>query len=294
MDFVGDVNSLDKNLPIYIKAGWDKMLDILVNRKPVPCIRSILKNMAKAARDAYEKASEADKPQLAGMAIKISYFLEAVDRYCLSDILQGMEQVRMFAQGRATVEEYIQKSRLYAKKSNRGILLLACLESANRGFDLLCSLVFLAIGVLFVQRGYTTLGALAAIYTLYGSFSFQFLQMNRYIPELIAYLTYAQNIFDLLEQEREDSNWYTKKQLRGIDKDADDTWMVSMRDVSFSYDEKKVLENYSIVVQRGECVALTGTSGCGKSTVSKLLLGLYPIESGDICVLGNSVKKITI
>ncbi len=211
----------------------------------------------------------------------------------LSDILQGMEQVRMFAQGRATVEEYIQKSRLYAKKSNRGILLLACLESANRGFDLLCSLVFLAIGVLFVQRGYTTLGALAAIYTLYGSFSFQFLQMNRYIPELIAYLTYAQNIFDLLEQEREDSNWYTKKQLRGIDKDADDTWMVSMRDVSFSYDEKKVLENYSIVVQRGECVALTGTSGCGKSTVSKLLLGLYPIESGDICVLGNSVKKIT-
>ena len=65
------------------------MLDILVNRKPVPCTRSILKNMAKAARDAYEKASEADKPQLAGMAIKISYFLEAVDKYCLSDILQG-------------------------------------------------------------------------------------------------------------------------------------------------------------------------------------------------------------
>lgn len=89
MDFVRDVNSLDKNLPIYIKAGWDKMLDILVNRKPVPCTRSILKNMAKAARDVYEKASEADKPQLAGMAIKISYFLEAVDRYCISGILQG-------------------------------------------------------------------------------------------------------------------------------------------------------------------------------------------------------------
>ena len=65
------------------------MLDILVNRKPVPCTRSILKNMAKAARDVYEKASEADKPQLAGMAIKISYFLEAVDRYCISGILQG-------------------------------------------------------------------------------------------------------------------------------------------------------------------------------------------------------------
>lgn len=95
MDFVRDINSLDKNLPIYIKAGWDKMLDILVNRKPVPCTRSSLKSMEKAARDAYENAAEADKPQLAGMAIKISYFLEAVDKYCLSDILQGERGKRL-------------------------------------------------------------------------------------------------------------------------------------------------------------------------------------------------------
>lgn len=89
MDFVRDVNSLDKNIPIYIKAGWDKMLDILVNRKPVPCTRSSLKSMEKAARDAYEKAAEDDKPQLAGVEIKIAVFLEAVDRYCLSGILLG-------------------------------------------------------------------------------------------------------------------------------------------------------------------------------------------------------------
>ncbi len=89
MDFVRDVNSLDKNIPIYIKAGWDKMLDILANRKPVSCTRSILKDMEKAARDAYEKAAEDDKPQLAGVEIKIAVFLEALDRYCISDILQG-------------------------------------------------------------------------------------------------------------------------------------------------------------------------------------------------------------
>lgn len=88
MDFVKDVKLLDTNLPIYIKAGWDKMLDILENRKPVPCTRNILRSMRKAARDAYDSASEADKPQLAGLAIKITYFLEAVDRHSLSGILQ--------------------------------------------------------------------------------------------------------------------------------------------------------------------------------------------------------------
>ena len=211
----------------------------------------------------------------------------------LSDLLQGMEQVRMFAHGRETVEEYIKHSRMFAARSNHRILLSAGLESASRGFDLLCALVFLALGVLFVQRGYTTLGALAAIYTLYGSFSAQFLQMNRYIPELVAYLAYAQNIFDLLEERREDKNWYDQKEHSGVDKDAGAAGMVSMDRVVFSYGDNAVLREFSMAVQRGECVALTGPSGCGKSTVSKLLLGLYPIERGSIAVVGNSVRDMS-
>lgn len=213
----------------------------------------------------------------------------------LSDILQGMEQVRMYAHGRETVQDYIRLSQRYARKSDRRILLASGLESANRGFDLLCALIFLALGVFFVQRGYTTLGALAAIYTLYGSFSVQFLQMNRYIPELVAYLTYAQNIFDLLEEEREPENWYTDQDC-GADRNVDDTEMISMDRVEFSYGgkaEKKVLEDYSLVVRHGECVALTGVSGCGKSTVSKLLLGLYPVEKGAVSVMGKSVTQMT-
>ena len=66
-----------------------------------------------------------------------------------------------------------------------------------------------------------------------------------------------------------------------------------MDKVGFSYGEKQVLENYSVIVRCGECVALTGASGCGKSTVSKLLLGLYPIEKGAVSVMGNSVKNMT-
>lgn len=215
----------------------------------------------------------------------------------LSDILQGMEQIRMFAHGRETIQEYIQLSWRYARRSDRRILVSSGLESANRGFDLLCSLIFLALGVFFVQRGYATLGALAAIYTLYGSFSVQFLQMNRYIPELVAYLAYAQNIFDVLEETREPKNWYTDRsvteKILDADRCADDMLAVSMDKVGFSYGENRVLEKYSLVVQRGECVALTGTSGCGKSTVSKLLLGLYPIGEGAVRVMGKAVGQLT-
>ena len=59
-----------------------------------------------------------------------------------------------------------------------------------------------------MDKGYTTLGALAAIYTMYASFSFQFLQIGKYIPELVGCLANAQNIFDFLDEVKEPANWY--------------------------------------------------------------------------------------
>lgn len=210
----------------------------------------------------------------------------------LSDLLQGIEQARMFKAGRETVDAYLEKNDTYVRKSKRVIFLSAYLESSSCGFDLLCLLVFLLLGVYFVQKGYTTLGALAAIYTLYGSFSFQFLQVGQYFPQLVSYLAYAQNIFDFLEEEREPEHICENAGAAGHDV------AVSMRDIDFSYDasERKgglLLNHFCMDIKQGECVAITGASGCGKTTVSKLLLGLYPIQKGSICIAGKSVSDMT-
>ncbi len=122
----------------------------------------------------------------------------------ITDLIQGIIQVRMFEAGRKTVDRYNEEADVYARKSDKRNVFSSLLECANIGFDLICNLVFLALGILFVQKGYTTLGAIAAIYTMYGRFSRQFLQMGKYIPELIAYLTYAQNIFEFLDEKTEE------------------------------------------------------------------------------------------
>lgn len=132
----------------------------------------------------------------------------------ITDLIQGIIQVRMFAAGRKTVDRYNEEADVYARKSDKRNMFSSLLECANTGFDLICNLVFLALGILFVQKGYTTLGAIAAIYTMYGRFSRQFLQMGKYIPELIAYLTYAQNIFDFLDEETEDE-LFSYEELKG-------------------------------------------------------------------------------
>ena len=63
--------------------------------------------------------------------------------------------------------------------------------------------------------------------------------------------------------------------------------------VTFGYGEKPVLTDFSLTVRQGEQVTLAGRTGAGKSTVFKLLLGLYPPGSGTVSVGGVDVSAIT-
>lgn len=230
----------------------------------------------------------------------------------ITDLIQGIIQVRMFPAGRKTVDRYNEEADVYAVKSDKRNMFSSLLECANTGFDLICNLVFLALGILFVQKGYTTLGAIAAIYTMYGRFSRQFLQMGKYIPELIAYLTYAQNIFEFLDEKTEEEmlnhQEFNKERLHNeinnscghnnIFNNID--YSVNISDLTFSYikDENNapvvVLDNYNERIKAGEFVAVTGASGSGKTTLSKLLMGFYKPDSGMIEVCGNNLDDISL
>ena len=226
----------------------------------------------------------------------------------ITDLIQGIIQVRMFPAGRKTVDRYNEEADVYAVKSDKRNVFSSLLECANTGFDLICNLVFLALGILFVQKGYTTLGAIAAIYTMYGRFSRQFLQMGKYIPELIAYLTYAQNIFDFLDEKTEEEmlnrQEFNKERLHNEINNScghnNIDYSVNISNLTFSYikDENNapivVLDNYNERIKSGEFVAVTGASGSGKTTLSKLLMGFYKPDSGMIEVCGNNLDDISL
>ncbi|AZZ38837.1 ABC transporter ATP-binding protein [Acidipropionibacterium jensenii] len=70
---------------------------------------------------------------------------------------------------------------------------------------------------------------------------------------------------------------------------------VEFRDAVFSYDgSNRVIDQVSFQIGTGEKVALVGESGGGKSTIVNLLLGLYPLDSGEIVVGGQPVSQLPV
>jgi len=58
--------------------------------------------------------------------------------------------------------------------------------------------------------------------------------------------------------------------------------MLDIKNISFSYTDKPVINNVSFTIEKGQNIAIIGESGCGKSTLLKLMYGLYDLDEGEI------------
>lgn len=209
----------------------------------------------------------------------------------LSNLIAGMEICKLFDNEHRTEKQYIHANELFIKAQKKKMYLSSLLESFNVGFDLLCALMFLVIGIYFLNSQMVTIGEVAAIYTMYGALSFRFLQLGKYYPELINCVAYAEKVFEFLDQEEETTD--TVKQSVMIEEDAglEKSYAVEIENLTFAYDDShSVFVNKSLLIPKGKNVVLTGKSGCGKSTLAKLMLGFYSYNTGNIRILGRSLE----
>jgi phospholipid/cholesterol/gamma-HCH transport system ATP-binding protein len=71
-----------------------------------------------------------------------------------------------------------------------------------------------------------------------------------------------------------------------------DDSLVRIRDLSFSYDERPVLDGINMEIPRGKVVAIMGGSGCGKTTLLRVIGGQLKPTRGEVCVDGQNVERM--
>lgn len=70
-----------------------------------------------------------------------------------------------------------------------------------------------------------------------------------------------------------------------------DQYAVYLDQISFSYENTVVLKKLSLKAKPGEHIGIVGDSGCGKSTILKIIAGLYEADEGRVIVAGESIPK---
>lgn len=67
--------------------------------------------------------------------------------------------------------------------------------------------------------------------------------------------------------------------------------MIEIKSISKRFQKLQALQEVSLLCKQGECIALTGPNGCGKTTLIKTILGMVIPDAGDILLNGNSVLQ---
>ncbi len=70
--------------------------------------------------------------------------------------------------------------------------------------------------------------------------------------------------------------------------------ILTLKNISFSYKDKVIFDNYNFVMKKEEIIAIIGPSGCGKSTLLKIINGLETEYRGDVILDGANVNNIPV
>ena len=147
------------------------------------------------------------------------------------------------------------------------------------------------LGVMYcaygIMSGTVTYGTLTAIMQLIGQIQGPFFNISGYLPRFYAMTASAERLMEI-ETFANDGKARDLSEVRRFYRDS--FRALGLRRACFSYGSDDaapaVLDGVSIEIKRGEYVAFTGHSGCGKSTVLKLLMSMYPLRGGERYLTG--------
>ena len=159
--------------------------------------------------------------------------------------------------------------------------------------SLLTSNMVLFLGVKLIMSGQWTIGLLSAFNGYLSAFSAPASALIAATQSLQEMRTNMERIQDVLKYPT-DTIYDGKEVLHGVEK-GKLTGLVEIKDLTFGYNrlEPPLIHNFSLQLEPGRSVAIVGGSGCGKSTVAKLMMGLYQPWSGEILFDGKPSSQIS-
>ena len=144
--------------------------------------------------------------------------------------------------------------------------------------------VIAVLGAIFVLQKAITVGDILAFFQYVQSFTRPIQQITRVMNQIQTAMAASERIFEFLDYDDEENP--SDRQITEI-KDE-----ITFENVSFGYtQDEKIIKNLSFNVKKGQKIAIVGETGAGKTTIVKLLMRFYDIDSGSIKIDGVDVTE---
>lgn len=206
----------------------------------------------------------------------------------LQDTLAGIRVVKSFSNEDIERHKFARSNERFLQSKKNNYHCMGKFQGGNNFFQGLLYVTILVAGGFFIAEGSLEPVALAT-YALYINI---FITPIEVLVEFTEMLQKGYSGFKRFNEVME-----TQVEIQ----DAPDSHdlvnvqgVIDYKDVSFGYDDEKVLDHLNIHIDSGKSIALVGPSGGGKTTICSLLLRFYDVTGGSIEIDGQDIRKLTL
>lgn len=209
---------------------------------------------------------------------------DGILRSFMQETVENLFAVKVFGIENKMVRrsEKKQKELYFAKLKRVGVSVVSHLGfSCAFGFGFLAAVAYGANGIL---KGTMTFGTVTSMILLVNQLQSPISGITNVIPTFFSMVVSASRLAEITEDKTEDEKIENIK--------YEDFESIEVNSLSFDYDGESVIENADFIIEKGDFVGIRGRSGAGKTTLFKLLTGLYEPVSGSVSVkTANGIKQ---
>lgn len=237
----------------------------------------------------------------------------------IEEMIVGQKVVKVFSREEKVGEEFEELNEKLRKSSSSAQTFAGILMPIMANLSYVNYALTASVGAAMAIGGYLDIGSIASFLQYTRSFSRPITEISHQFNTLLAALAGAERIFDMMdtppeinegsvtlvnaevsddgtisETERKTGSWAWKR----IDSDGKPEYVrlrgeVRFENVTFAYEENKnVLNNISLYAKPGQKIALVGSTGAGKTTITNLINRFYDVQEGRILYDGIDVREI--
>jgi len=206
----------------------------------------------------------------------------------IDEMIGSQKVVQAFGYEKEAARTFDEINNRLEKCSLRAIFFSSLTNPTTRFVN---SVVYAGVGItgaVSAMNGGISVGQLTSFLSYANQYTKPFNEISGVITELQNALSCAARVFELIEEEPQVPDAADAVVLE------DAKGHVAIKNVDFSYrPDVSLIENLNLDVKPGQRIAIVGPTGCGKSTVINLLMRLYDVDKGCICVEDTDIRRMT-